>query len=45
MRRQAESHAEEDKKRRDLVEVRNMAEKAIYSAEKTLRYQGEKIPA
>ena len=45
MRRQAESHAEEDKKRRDLVEVRNMAENAIYSAEKTLRDQGEKIPA
>jgi len=45
MRRQAESHAEEDKKRRDLVEVRNMAENAIYSAEKTLCDQGEKIPA
>ena len=45
MRRQAESHAEEDKKRRDLVEARNMAENAIYSAEKTLRDQGEKIPA
>lgn len=45
MRRQAESHAEEDKKRRDLVEARNMAENAIYSAEKTLRDQSEKIPA
>ena len=45
MRRQAESHAEEDKKRRDLVEARNMAENAIYSAEKTLRDQAEKIPA
>ncbi len=45
MRRQAESHAEEDKKRRDLVEARNMAENAIYSAEKTLHDQAEKIPA
>ncbi|HSN95132.1 MAG TPA: molecular chaperone DnaK [Anaerolineaceae bacterium] len=45
MRRQAESHAEEDKKRRDLVEARNMAENAIYSAEKTLRENAEKIPS
>jgi molecular chaperone DnaK len=44
MRRQAESHAEDDKKRRDLVEARNMAENAIYSAEKTLRENAEKIP-
>ena len=44
MRRQAESHAEEDKKRRDLVEARNMAENAIYNAEKTLRDNAEKVP-
>ncbi len=45
MRRQAESHAEEDKKRRDLVEARNLAENAIYTSEKTLRDNAEKIPA
>ncbi|MEA4812851.1 MAG: molecular chaperone DnaK [Anaerolineaceae bacterium] len=44
MRRQAEAHADEDKKRRDLVEARNMAENAIYSADKTLHDLGEKVP-
>ncbi len=45
MRREAEAHAEEDKQRRDLIEARNMADNAIYSAEKTLRDLGEKVPA
>ncbi|MDB5367897.1 MAG: dnaK [Rhodospirillales bacterium] len=34
--REAEAHAAEDKKRRELVEARNHADAAIYSAEKTL---------
>lgn len=44
MRRQAEAHAEEDQRRRDLIEARNTADNAIYSAEKTLRDLGEKVP-
>lgn len=43
--REAESHAEEDKRRRDLVEARNMADSLAYSAEKTLRELGEQVPA
>ena len=44
MRRQAEAHAEEDQRRRDLIETRNTADNAIYSAEKTLRDLGDKVP-
>jgi molecular chaperone DnaK len=39
----AEAHAEEDKKRRDLVEARNHAEALIHSTEKTLAEAGDKI--
>ncbi len=45
MRRDAEVHAEEDKKRRDLIEARNTADNAVYSSEKTLRDLGDKVPA
>jgi molecular chaperone DnaK len=45
MRKDAESHAEEDRKRKDLVEARNHADNSVYSAEKTLRDLGDKIPA
>jgi len=44
MRRQAEAHAEEDQRRRTLIEARNTADNAIYSAEKTLRDLGDKVP-
>jgi len=44
MRRQAEAHAEEDKRRRDLIEARNTADNAVYTAEKTLRDLGDKVP-
>ncbi len=40
----AESHAGEDKKRRELIEKRNHLDSLIYNAEKTLREQGEKLP-
>ncbi|HEY2053122.1 MAG TPA: Hsp70 family protein, partial [Solirubrobacterales bacterium] len=39
----AESHAEEDRKQRELAEARNIAENAAYSAEKTLADAGDKI--
>jgi molecular chaperone DnaK len=41
--REAEMHAEEDKKKRALVEARNHADSAIYSTEKTLRDMGDKV--
>ncbi|HLJ65568.1 MAG TPA: Hsp70 family protein, partial [Stellaceae bacterium] len=41
----AEAHAEEDKKRRELVEAKNQAEALIHSTEKTLEEGGDKVPA
>jgi molecular chaperone DnaK len=43
--REAEAHAEEDRKRRDEAEARNQAENAIYQTEKTLKEHGEKLDA
>ena len=43
MRRDAELHAEEDQKHRELIEARNTADNAVYSAEKTLRDLGDKV--
>jgi molecular chaperone DnaK len=40
----AEAHASEDEKRRDSVETRNQADSAVYSAEKFLADNGDKIP-
>jgi molecular chaperone DnaK len=45
MRKDAESHAEEDRKRKDLIEVRNNADNTIYAAEKAIRDFGDKIPS
>ncbi len=39
----AESHAEDDKKFRELVEVRNLADGLIHASEKTLKELGEKV--
>ncbi|HSB67345.1 MAG TPA: molecular chaperone DnaK [Anaerolineales bacterium] len=44
MRREAESHADEDKKRKDLIEARNQADSAVYTAEKAVRDFGDKVP-
>ncbi|HOD96863.1 MAG TPA: molecular chaperone DnaK [Candidatus Paceibacterota bacterium] len=43
MKREAEQHLSEDKRKRELVETKNQAENTIYLAEKTLREAGEKI--
>jgi molecular chaperone DnaK len=43
--REAEAHAEEDKKKRALIEARNHADSMIYSTEKTLREMGDKVDA
>ncbi len=45
MTREAESHKDEDRKRKEEIEVRNGADSAIYSAEKYLRELGDKVPA
>jgi molecular chaperone DnaK len=43
MKKDAESHAEEDKKRREEIEVRNEADNAVYRSEKMLKDNGDKI--
>ncbi len=39
----AESHAEEDRKQRELAEARNLAENSAYQAEKALEEAGDKV--
>jgi len=43
--REAEQHAEEDKKRQEEVEIRNNADSMIYTSEKTLEELGDKVQA
>jgi molecular chaperone DnaK len=43
MMKEAESHADEDKKRKEEIETRNHADQAVYVAEKTLRDSGDKL--
>ncbi len=43
MKREAELHAEEDRKKRELAETKNKADALIYSAEKTLKELKDKI--
>jgi len=41
----AEAHAEDDRKRRDEAETRNNADSILYQTEKVLREQGDNVPA
>ncbi|MEV5170239.1 molecular chaperone DnaK [Streptomyces flaveolus] len=43
--REAEQHAEEDRQRREAAETRNQAEQLVYSTEKLIKDNGDKIPA
>jgi molecular chaperone DnaK len=43
MMREAESHAEDDKKRREEIEARNKADQSVYTAERMLRDTGDKL--
>jgi molecular chaperone DnaK len=45
MRKDAEAHADEDRKRKELIEARNNADNTAYAAEKAIREFGDKIPA
>jgi molecular chaperone DnaK len=40
MMKEAEAHADEDKKRREEIETRNRADQAVYGAEKMLQGRG-----
>lgn len=44
MQADAELHADEDKKKREVVDIKNTAEMVIYTAEKALKENEEKIP-
>ena len=44
MKKDAEIHAAEDKKKQEGIEVKNLADAMVYTAEKTLRENTEKIP-
>jgi molecular chaperone DnaK len=44
MQKDSEVHADEDKKKKELVEARNTAEQMIYTAEKALKDNADKIP-
>ena len=41
----AEAHAEDDHKKRELVDARNMADSLIYSTEKSIKELGDKVDA
>ena len=45
MQADAELHAVEDKKKREVVDIKNTAEMIIYTAEKALKDAGDKVPA
>jgi molecular chaperone DnaK len=45
MTKEAETHAEEDKKKREVVDLKNQADQMVYSTEKTLKEHGDKVSA
>src|SRR3989441_41345 len=45
MRREAEAHADEDKKAKEAIEIKNNADTLAYQSEKQLKELGDKIPA
>jgi molecular chaperone DnaK len=45
MKKDAEAHSAEDKKRREVVDLKNQADQLIYSTEKTLKEHGDKVSA
>jgi molecular chaperone DnaK len=45
MMREAESHAEDDKKRKEEIDTRNQADQVAYAAERMLKDAGDKLPA
>src|SRR5436309_7935852 len=45
MMREADSHADEDRKRREEIELRNRADQAVYGAERLIKDTGDKLSA
>ncbi|HLC89590.1 MAG TPA: molecular chaperone DnaK [Patescibacteria group bacterium] len=45
MKKEAEMHAGEDQKKKELIEARNLADSLVYTSEKSLREAGDKVPA
>ncbi|HWQ47129.1 MAG TPA: molecular chaperone DnaK [Longilinea sp.] len=45
MKKEAEIHAEDDKRQKELIEARNLADNTVYTAEKLLKDNGDKISA
>jgi len=45
MKKEAEVYAEEDKKKQELIEAKNVADNLVYTTEKSLRESGDKISA
>jgi len=45
MKKEAEMHAEEDKKKKENIETKNVAESLVYTAEKAIKDAGDKLPA
>ncbi|MFI6588625.1 Hsp70 family protein, partial [Embleya sp. NPDC050493] len=45
MMREAEAHAEEDHQRREAAETRNQAEQLVYTTEKFIKDNSDKVPA
>ena len=43
MKREAESHADEDKKRREVIDMKNQGESLAYTTERSLKEHGEKV--
>ncbi len=44
MKQEAATHAEEDKKQKEVIEIKNAADSLVYTAEKSLRDGAEKVP-
>ncbi len=45
MKKEAENFADQDNKRKEMIEARNIADNTIYTTEKTIRDGGDKVPA
>jgi len=45
MKQEAEAHSADDRKQKELIDLRNQADAMTYSVEKTLRDAGDKVPA
>ncbi len=45
MQKEAEIHSDEDRKKKEVAEARNIAEQLIYTSEKSLKDAGDKVPA